>query len=227
MTSPFRDQPIRPRAIALIKEGHTPEAVHMMLVSDGADPEEVRTVLTELVALMHQAAAMDPTRLRGEARWLYVRGAPVEEVVRHFVRVGVAEADARAEAERLYAMFQKLRACQRCGELSNPSDFVMDLGGFSICRGCNLRDEINRSEQRGIARDIETVGLLAGGFGGAFVASVAGNAMVSSVPTTTRPFCPRCRQPSGIHVSTVYAHARAHVDPSASWVCSQCGQKIA
>src|SRR4249920_3184442 len=54
MTSPFRDLPLRPRAIALLKEGHTPEAVHVMLVSEGQSPDEVLAVLTELVALMHQ-----------------------------------------------------------------------------------------------------------------------------------------------------------------------------
>jgi hypothetical protein len=227
MTSPFRDLPLRPRAIALLKEGQTPEAVHVQLVSEGANPEEVQSVLTELVALLHQAAAMHPERLRGEAKWLYVRGAPMEEVVRHFVRVGVDEAAARAEAERLYATFQKLRACQRCGELTDPSEFVLDLGGFSICRACNLRDEIGRSEQRGIARDVEMVGAL-GGVGGVLVASLAANAMANSGgQVTTRPFCGRCRQPWGVHVSTVAPAARAHVDPSAAWVCGQCGQKIA
>jgi len=198
-----------------------------MLVQEGADPEEVRSTLTELVALMHQAAAMDPTRLRGEAKWLWARGAPVEEVVRHFVRVGVEEAAARAEAERLYAAFQKLRPCQRCGEPVEPSELVLDLGGFAICRGCNLRDEIGRSEQRGIARDLETVGFLAGGVGGALIASAAADAMTTGGPSTTRPFCNRCRQPWGIHVSTVNPAARANIDPSASWACAQCGQKIA
>lgn len=227
MTSPFREQPLRPRAIALLKEGHTAEAVHVMLVSEGADPEEVRSVLTELVALMHQAAAMDPTRLRGEAKWLYARGAPMEEVVRHFVRVGVDEIAARAEAERLYAAFEKLRPCQRCGQLTDPSEFVLDISGFSICRGCNLRDEIGRSEQRGFARDLEMVGFAVGGFGGALAASMAANASSPAVSTTTRPFCHRCRQPWGIHVSTVVPAARPRVDPTASWVCAQCGQKIA
>jgi hypothetical protein len=228
MSSPFRELPLRPRAIALLKEGHKPEAVHWMLIQEGGSPDEVRTVLTELVALMHQAAAMDPERLRGEAKWYYAQGAPVEEVVRHFVRVGVAEDAARAEAERLYATFQKLRPCQRCGLLTNPTDFVMDLSAFSICKTCNLRDEIGRSEQRGIARDLETVGFLAGGVGGAIIASVASNAMTSTGgAVTTRPFCSRCRQPSGVHMSTVAPAARAHLDPNASWVCGQCGEKIA
>ncbi|HEY8077783.1 MAG TPA: hypothetical protein VIF62_26840 [Labilithrix sp.] len=227
MSSPFRDLPIRPRAIDLLKQGQTPEAVHVQLVSEGADPEEVRAVLTDLVALLHQAAAMDPERLRGEAKWLFLRGAPVEETARHFVRVGVEENAARAEAERLYASFSKLRPCQRCGELTDPSVFVLDLGGFSICRGCNLRDEIGRSEQRGVAREMEAIGVLGGGLGGAIVASIAANAMTPSGAITTRPFCGRCRQPWGVHVSTVAPAARVHLDPSASWVCGQCGLKIA
>lgn len=227
MTSPFRDAPLRPRAIALLKQGQTPEAVHVQLVSGGADPEEVRSVLTELVALMHQAAAMNPERLRGEAKWLYARGAPEEEVVRHFVRVGVDEQAARAEAARLYASFQKLRPCQRCGELTDPGTFVLDLGGFSICRGCNLRDEIGRSQQRGIARDMEMVGAFAGGFGGMLVASYAASTMTAGGQVTTRPFCSRCRQPSGVHVSAVAPAARVQLDPSAEWVCWHCGLKIA
>jgi hypothetical protein len=228
MTSPFRELPLRPRAIALLKEGHTPQSVHMMLVSEGQSPEEVRSVLTELVALMHQAAAMDPARLRGEAKWYFAQGAPVEEVVGHFVRVGVAEDAARAEAARLYAAFQKLRMCQRCGALTDPSDHVLDLAGFSICNGCNLRDEIGRSEQRGIARDLETAGFLGGGMGGMLITSLASEAMMSGPGTvTTRPFCARCRQPWGVHVSTIAAPAHARLDPSATWVCGQCGQKIA
>lgn len=227
MTSPFRELPLRPRAIALIKEGHTPEAVHVMLVEAGESPEEVRSVLTELVALMHQAAAMDPQRLRGEAKWYFAQGAPVEEVVGHFVRVGIAEDAARTEAERLYAAFQKLRMCQRCGALTDPADLVMDLSGFSICKGCNLRDEIGRSEQRGIARDLETAGLLGGGMGGLLVTAIASNAMQSAGgAATTRPFCAHCRQPWGVHVSTLAAAARTRLDPRATWVCGQCGQKI-
>lgn len=152
MTSPFRAPPLRPRAIALLKEGHTPEAVHVQLVSEGADPEEVRSVLTDLVQLMHQAAATDPERLRGEAKRMFSRGASVDDVVAHFVRVGVAEEHACSEAQRLFAAFSKLRPCQRCGTPTAPEQLVFDLGGFSICNGCNLRDEIGRSEQRGIAR---------------------------------------------------------------------------
>jgi hypothetical protein len=143
--------------------------------------------------------------------------------------VGVAEDAARVEAERLYALFQKLRPCQRCGEPTDPGDFVLDLGGFSICKACNLRDEIGRSEQRGIARELETVGMLAGGVGGALIASMAATNAAATYggAVTTRPFCARCRQPWGIHVSTIAPAGRAHLDPSASWVCGQCGQKIA
>jgi hypothetical protein len=103
----------------------------------------------------------------------------------------------------------------------------MDLSGFSICRGCNLRDEIGRSEQRGIARDLEMVG----GIGGSLATSMLATAIATSAEQhhggTSRPFCGRCRQPTGVHVSWVDVGVRARVDPTATWLCGQCWQKIA
>jgi hypothetical protein len=66
-SSPFRGLPLRTRAIDLMKEGHTADSLHWHFVNEGQDPNEVRSVLTELVSLQHQAAAMDPKRLREEA----------------------------------------------------------------------------------------------------------------------------------------------------------------
>ncbi len=226
--SPFRGVPLRARAIELMKQGHAADALHWQFVQEGADPEEVRAVLTELVALQQQAAAMDPARLRGEARWMFTQGATVEHVVAHFVRVGVPEADARREAQRLFEAFQRLKPCQRCGMPSEPSDLTFDLSGFTICKACNLQDEINRSEQRGLARELEMIGGGLGGIGGAVAASVVANAMMDGQHLgTSRPFCGRCRQPSGIHVSQVQPAMRARIDPKAEWVCGQCGTFIA
>jgi hypothetical protein len=210
-----------------MKAGHTADALHVRFVGEGEDPEEVRAVLTELVALQHQAAAMDPDRLRGEARWMFGRGASVDDVVAHFVGVGVSEAHARAEAQRLEAAFRSLRPCQRCGTPTEPERMCMDLSGFSICPGCHLRDEIARSEQRAVARDLEMVGAMAG-VGGLVAMSFVADAMsTGGLGQTSRPFCARCRQPTGVHVSQIAPAFRAQIDPTAEWACGHCGQKIA
>jgi hypothetical protein len=229
MTSPFRSTPLRPRAIELLKAGHTPEDVHWQFVNEGADPDEVRAILTELVALLHQAAAMDPKRLRTEATWMFLRGASIDDVVLHFVRVGVAEEHARPEATKILEAVRKMRPCQRCGTPNEPGNLVMDLSGFSICSTCNLRDEIGRSEQRGLARDLEMIGGVTG-VGGALVVSVVSDAMhaqANQIGQTRQPFCARCARPSGIHVSNLVATARGRVDPTAQWVCHFCLEKIA
>ncbi len=225
--SPFRRPPLRARAIELLKEGHSADALHVRFVQEGESPEEVRAVLTELVALQHQAAAMDPTRLRGEAKWMFVRGASIDDVVAHFVRVGVPEEPARAEATKLLAVVRAMKPCQRCGAPTEPSELVMDLGGFFICRACNLRDEISRSEQRGIARDLKMVGALGGGVGGMLLASAVSESIANRATATQAPFCARCAQPSGVHVSAFSPADRQRLDPTAEWACRLCGGKIA
>lgn len=227
MDSPFRRAPLRTRAIELLKEGHSADDLHWRFVGEGENPEEVRAVLTELVALQHQAAAMDPKRLRGEAKWMLLRGASIDDVVAHFVRVGVAEAPAREEAAKLQAAVRAMRPCQRCGTPTEPSELVMDTGGFSICGGCNLRDEIGRSEQRGMARELEMVGALGGGVGGMLLASAVSESLANHSPSTQAPFCARCRQPSGVHVRAFAPADRQRLDPTAEWACRLCGAKIA
>lgn len=231
VTSPFRGIPLRARAIELLKQGHHADQIHWQFVNEGESPEEVRAVLTDLVALQHEAAASDPARLRHEATAMFLRGASVDDVVAHFVRVGIAEEHARPEAERIKAAAAKLKSCPRCGGWSNGADMTMDLTGFSICRDCNLRDDIQRSEQRGIARDIENVGGF--GLGGMALATVAAaiaasaDAAANRVGQTHVPFCGRCAAPSGIHVSALDVPMRDRVPPGIEWVCRQCGSGIA
>jgi hypothetical protein len=168
---------------------------------------------------------MDPTRLRGEAKWMFLRGASIDDVVAHFVRVGVPEEHARPEATRILSAVQKLRPCQRCGMPTEPDTLVFDPGGFSICMTCNLRDEIGLSEQRGIARDLETMGALGGApFAVALIATSLADG--SGRSQTTQPFCAHCRVPSGVHVGGLQPHHRARLDPRWTWVCSQCWQGI-
>jgi hypothetical protein len=214
-----------------MKDGHSADALHWMFVGEGQDPNEVRTVLSELVALQHQAAAMDPKRLREEAKWMFYRGASMEDVVAHWVRAGIAEEHARPEAERIRAAAAKLRPCQRCGTPTPPDAFFMDLSGFDVCRGCNLRDEIGRSEQRGIARDLEAVGSFGMvGMGVTVATSIAAQAVEHQANhyhgQTANPFCATCKTPSGMHVTRLHMSTRAQIDPSAEWVCGNCWQKI-
>lgn len=231
VNAPFREIPLRTRAIELLKQGHHADHVHWRFVNEGESPDEVRAVLTELVALQHQAAAMDPARLRHDATSMFLRGASIDDVVAHFVRVGVAEEHARPEAERIKASAAKLRTCPRCGTWSAAADMTMDLTVFMICRGCNLRDDIQRSEQRGIARDLEGVGGF--GMGGLALATVAtvmaanATAAAHGVGQTYRPFCQRCAAPTGIHVNALDPQTRSRVAPGAEWVCRQCGCAIA
>ena len=227
MTSPFRGIPLRTRAIELMKEGHTADVLHVRFVEEGEHPDEVRTVLTELVALQHQAAAMDPARLRGEAKWMFLRGAPVDAVVEHFVRVGVPDEHARPEAEKILKEVQRMQPCQRCGTPTEPEKFVMDFSGFKICNGCNLRDEIGRSEQRGVAADLEMMGSFGGGIAMGFIADAISADANNLHHATSSPFCGRCKQPTGVHISRYEAQARARFDPTSQWVCHQCGTKIA
>ncbi len=219
---------LRDRAITLMKDGRTADELRVLFVAEGADPHEVRAVLDELATLQRKAVAMDPERLRGEANWMFARGAQVEHVVAHFVQAGVAESFARVEAERLFAIFRTLRPCQRCGTPTPPNDLVFDLRGFQVCAACNLRDEIQRSEQRGLASELESLAVL-GGVGAVTAATAVQSAVDANAGATgtTNPFCPACRVPSGVHVSTLPPDYRARLDPRWPWVCSRCWRPIA
>lgn len=175
---------------------------------------------------------MDPQRLREEAKWSFYRGASLDQVVAHWAQAGIAEEHARPKAERIQAIAAKLKPCQRCGTPTAPDAFFMDLSGFQICRGCNLRDEIGRSEQRGIAREIEAVGGVGFvGMGVALTASIAAQAYDHNANHyhggTASPFCASCKTPSGAHVTwLVDVGTRSRIDPTAEWVCRQCWAKI-
>ncbi|HEY1955268.1 MAG TPA: hypothetical protein VGH28_06640 [Polyangiaceae bacterium] len=217
---------LRERAITLLKDGRTADELRVLFVAEGARPDEVRAVLDELVQLQRRAVALDPARLRGEANWMFARGASVDHVVAHFAQAGVSEEHARPEAERLFAMFRTMRPCQRCGTPTPPAELVFDLRGLSICSSCNLRDEIHRSEQRAVVSDLESLAVL-GGVGMAITAQVVGNAIENDPGAAPRPFCAHCRTPSGVLVVTLPPEWRARLDPRWVWVCPTCWQPIA
>jgi hypothetical protein len=216
-------RPLRERAIMLMKDGRSIDELRVVFVAEGASQAEVDAVLAELASLQRKAVALDPARLRAEAQWMFTQNATVEHVVARFVQLGVAEEHARPEAERIFAALSSMRPCQRCGTPTPPSTFVFDTNGFSICNGCNLRDEITRSEQRGFARDLETFAML-GGVGLAVVSAAAAN---PPLPATTNPFCAHCRTPTGVHIASLPPDWRARLDPRWPWVCSHCWRPIA
>jgi hypothetical protein len=215
------DAALRDEAVSMMKEHRLPDTVYAHLVSRGVDINEAHALVTELVALKQKADALDPNRLREEAKWMLFRGANVEDAVAHFVRAGIAEEHARPEIVRILALVKRLRPCQRCGAPVAPEEMVFDLRGLSVCNRCNLQDEIGRSEQRGIASTLESVGM------SPMFAEAASGLAQSFEPQVTRPVCAHCRIPSGVHVSALLPEVRARIDPRASWLCGQCGQVIA
>jgi hypothetical protein len=215
----------RDDAIQLLKSGRAPDDVYAHLVAAGADQAEADALVGELIALKRQADAMDPARLREDAKWMLARGASEDDVVRHFVGAGIAEEHARPEAARIADAVRRMRPCQRCGTLVQPGRMLFDTAGRSICQDCHTRDEIVRSEVRGIASTMESIGLL-GGVGGMLIASTVANSVVNNTtappPQAQRPFCPHCRVPSGMHISEVDPRMRAQLHAGWSWVCGSC-----
>ena len=180
-------------------------------------------MLTALVALMHQAAAMDP---RGSvARQSgYSCAAHRSKTSSPTSFAGVAETR-RAEAERLYAAFQRFRPCQRCGIdgperlRPRPHRFLhlprMPPPGRDRPLGAarpRARPRGSR-RRRGRRRDrrVDRCQRVGHGWRSRDDASVP-----RALPSALR----HPRVDGRVHLVR-------HLDPSAEWICSQCGQKIA
>jgi hypothetical protein len=141
---------LRSAAIEMMKHGAPPEQVHAHLVAQGAPEGEVHAFVSELVRLKREAEARDPARLREQAKWMFVRGASVDDVVRAFEAAGVAAKHARPEAERILAVVRTLRPCQRCGTPIAPSEALFDPQGRSICVVCHSRRDMGVPALRGM-----------------------------------------------------------------------------
>ena len=214
----------RARAIDMLKEGHPPEAVHAHLVAQGAANDEVYALVSELVRLKSEATARDPARLREEAKWMLVRGGTVDDVVAAFGAAGVAEEHARPEAARLLALVRTMRPCARCQMPVTPAETIFDTMGRSICARCHTRDEIARSEQRGIISEMESFGLggpLLGMAMGAIVQHTQAPPEVAAA-APAGPMCPSCRAPALVSTSTLPPH-HAAASSGKQWVCRSCG----
>lgn len=220
-----------------MKDGRSADELRVLFVAEGNDPHEVRAVLAELVALQRQAASestfaaraavVDPNRLRADAQLIFAQGGGVDAIVAHFVGNGVAEAHARPEAERLVAIFRTFRPCQRCGTPTPPQSFVMDLNGLSICTSCNLRDEINASQSRAVASEMESIAIGPGALAIKAVAVLEADLLAPRAIGSTSPWCATCRAQTGVHVNVAPPAVRAQLDPRWQWVCRQCWRPIA
>jgi hypothetical protein len=213
----------RALAIGMMRDGHPPEAVHAHLVELGGANDEVYAFVSDLVRLKSEAAARDPARLREEAKWILLRGGTVEDVVAAFGAVGVAPEHARPEAERMLALVRTMRPCQRCRAPMLPNEVMFDIGGNSICARCHSRDEILRSEQRGIVSEMENIGLVSPLMGLAIATMVErSQAPAYAAPEVPAgPVCPTCRAPALVSTSTLPPHHPASTS-GARWICRHC-----
>ncbi len=209
----------RTEAVALLKEGRSGEAVYTQMVARGVAPDAAQALVSELLALKQQADARDPKRLRQEGKWMFVRGATVDQVATYFVGLGVEEAYARPEAERLHAIALSMRPCRRCGGPTEPSEMTMDLQGNAICKSCHLRDDIVHSEARGVASTFESLGMTP-----LLVDAVES---LATSPAAARPVCPACNLASGVHISAYDSDVRLRYSVATRWICGQCGRPIA
>jgi hypothetical protein len=202
------DPRLTSEAVTMLKQGAAPDDVARRLIAQGAEEEEARAHVAELVRLKREAEALDPNRLRADALAMLDAGAGVAEVVRHFVGAGVAEPHAHAEAQRLAA----LKRCGRCGARMPPGDSYFDRVGNEICRRCNAGEEIAAAERRVVDADLEARGVPA-------FAIQRDNQVL---------YCPRCRD-----LTAVLEHATHFVGgdggyglATRTFRCTRCRQVV-
>lgn len=203
----------------MMKAGHHPASVFAQLRARGVADLDARAYVDQLVALKQQAAAMDPTRLREEAKWMLWQGAPAEQVVERFKSLGIAEEHARPEVERILASLRTMRACDRCRMPMAPEETFLDTSGASVCRRCHARNEIHASERRVFEGALEMV------TGSPLIGNALGNMYDTSRPDIA-PYCGRCRMATGIHVNALDPPRRASIPPGWTFVCNTCGNGI-
>lgn len=199
-----------------LKQSLPPETVIAFLVSRGAGDHEARQTVAELCEQKRRADALDPKRLREEAKWMLWRGATVDHVVAHFVSLGIAEEPARAEAEKIFVAVQRMRPCERCTSPVAPGESFFDPAGRQVCKRCHSLDEIGAGDRRVTLGALEMVGVPSWA-----VQSVAGPVQHSYAPAQ-RPWCARCHSPSGVHVNALHPSHRAQVHPGWIYVCGWC-----
>lgn len=200
------------QAIAWMKQGHPPEAVHAHLLGLGASDAQARALVEHLLALKRQAEASDPQRLSAEAAAMIAQRAPFEHVLHHLTSRGIAEQHARAEIERLVALHQRsvaaMRACDRCGTPMAPADSYFDRLGNQVCRRCNRQDEVGAAEMRVEEAQLEAAGVSPW--------QIQENQKIV--------FCPRCQDHTGVlREATHFVRSGIALR---TYQCTRCGQML-
>jgi hypothetical protein len=209
---------VEAEAIEWMKAGAAPGEVHARLLAHGVADGNARAIVDRLVALKRQAEAMDPARMREEAKWMLFRGAPIEHVVAHFCAMGVSPEHALPEAERIAAAVRRMVPCERCASPVVPEEAFFDPQGRRVCKRCNTLDTIDAGERRVVEGVLEMVGVPA-----IAAQSVAG---APNVAYRQAPWCARCQRASGVHVNALPPQYRAHVHPGWLYVCGYCMQGL-
>jgi hypothetical protein len=211
-----RPEALTNEAVTPMKQGRPPEMVYSHLLSRGLDGFQARSLVDQLVAFKRQAEAMDPARLREDAKWMLSQGATVEHVVQHFVAAGVSREHATPEVERIASKVREMRPCDRCRSPAAPAELYFDSTGSRICRRCRSLDDIGNADRRAIQSAMEKAAP-----GLASLALAMGTNQDQRFLTLV-PFCSRCRVSSGIHVNALQPAARAQIHPGWQYVCRQC-----
>jgi hypothetical protein len=156
------------------------------------------------------SAPIDVAALRDEAKWMFVRGATVDDVVRMFGAAGVLEAHGRPEAERILGVVRAMCPCARCGAWLMKHEVYLDLMANSLCDVCFTKTQVRMVYQPTSLID-------------AFIEAETANTMHeidrATGPARTHDF--RCRR-CGLRVPAEIAAGAPH-EPATAIACAACG----
>ncbi len=222
-------EPLRSRAIALLKEGTDPGVVFHDLVQDGADQQAADACVRELLALKAAADAQDPSRLRARATWMLVNGSSHEDVIRYFESVGVAREHGEPEVNKLAVVARSMIACDACGAPVPAAAAYFDKNGKRICQLCERRNQTGEYHQRAVqSLENERNGHLAFAALGALTLSprlITRSLIDASRVPSLQPSgpCPHCRSIHTYPATALEPRLRASLHPSVAYVCGGCG----
>jgi hypothetical protein len=202
------------QAVALMKQGAPPDAVWHHLVQLGAETNQARALVEQLLELKRQAEACDPHRLRDEAAAMIRDGHPPEAALHHLTSHGIAEMHARPEIDRLvaahYQRLASMRPCGRCGTPTPAAETFFDPLGNQVCDACHSRDEIAAGDRR-----VDDARLAA-----------AGVPLHQLQESNRLKWCPRCQDHTALCASATYEIEDGSSTASRTFQCTRCGQYV-
>ena len=208
------DPNLMTHAVEMMKRGVAPDAVWQHLVQLGADADQARALVQQLVALKAQADAQDPKRLLEGAAAMIRQGAPPEVALHHLTSAGIAEEHARPEIDRLLAAHWQrvasMRPCARCATPMVLSESYFDPLGNQVCDGCHRQDEINAGDQR-----VEDARLEA-----------AGVPMHQIQDNNRLVWCPRCQDHTAVCTAATHVITRGISTAARTYQCTRCGKMM-